>query len=73
MNQKSTTKSAGISARTWIGIAVAVLAVVFILQNRATVTIQFLTVSIASPQWLTMGIVFAMGLLSGWLVSRRRG
>lgn len=67
-----TTPRSGPSARTWAGIALAVLAVVFILQNRDTVTIQLFTVQLSSPQWLTFSVVFVLGLLSGFLGAKRR-
>ena len=62
----------GISPRVWLGLAIAAVAVVFIIQNRATVTIQLFTVQVASPQWLTLSVVFVLGLLAGFLIARRR-
>ncbi|WP_448073820.1 hypothetical protein [Georgenia yuyongxinii] len=59
---------------TWFGLALAVLVVVFVLQNQRAVSILLFWLDLRSPLWLTMLVVFAAGWLVGALVrSRRRG
>lgn len=58
--------------RAWAGLALAAVAVVFILQNRDPVSVRLFTIQISSPQWLTLSVVFVLGGASAWLVARRR-
>jgi len=41
---------------------------IFALQNRETITVQYLDRSISSPLALLIGIVYLLGMLSGWTV-----
>ena len=41
---------------------------VFALQNRETITLQYLDRSIACPLALLIGIVYGLGMVSGWTV-----
>ena len=61
-----------ITPRMWIGVAIAVVAILFIAQNRNSANITLLWIRMSSPLWLTLLIVFLAGLLSGWLIARRR-
>ena len=60
------------SPRTWVGVAIAVLVVAFILQNRQSVAIDLLVFTVEAPLWITLSIVFVAGLATCWLISRRR-
>jgi len=60
------------SPRTWVGVAIAVLAIAFILQNRQPVAINLLMLGVTAPLWTALTGVFVAGLATGWLVSRRR-
>ncbi len=62
-----------ISPRVWVGVAIAVVALAFILQNRQAVSINILLISLMAPLWTALVGVFAAGLATGWLVSRRKG
>lgn len=61
-----------ISMKQWFAIALAVLAVVFIAENRHRVDIEFLLMTIRSPMWLVLLATFAVGWLSGVLSRRGR-
>ncbi|WP_226920798.1 LapA family protein [Georgenia subflava] len=62
----------GVSASTWVGLALAVLAVVFVLQNQAVASIQLFWVSVRAPIWLALLAVFLVGWLVGALVRHNR-
>ena len=64
---------------TWRGIVVAVVAVVFLvfaLQNGSSVRVQFLGFAVDVPVWVLAIGVFALGLLVGGVlvagIARRR-
>lgn len=61
-----------ISAGQWLAIVLTVLAVVFILENRDRVEIEFLLISIRSPMWLVLLVMFVVGWLAGMLVRQVR-
>ena len=47
--------------RIWLGLAIAVLAIAFILQNRDSVQVDLLTFQFSAPQWVTLLVVFLAG------------
>lgn len=49
-----------------IGI-IAILVLVFILQNREAISIRFLGLSVDGPRYLVYLILFGLGFFSGWL------
>lgn len=57
---------ARLSAKNWIAVLGAVLAVIFIVQNRQRVRIEFLFLDLNAPLWIFLGAV----LLIGWIVGR---
>ncbi|MBV1778056.1 hypothetical protein KRR55_02870 [Paeniglutamicibacter sp. ABSL32-1] len=57
---------ARLSAKNWIAILGAALAVIFILQNRQRVRIEFLFLDLNAPLRISLGAV----LLIGWVVGR---
>jgi len=59
-------------ARTIALIAVAIVAVVFLIQNLATIEVAFLTWSIAAPRAIVFALLFAAGLLAGYLLNALR-
>ncbi|UPW07271.1 LapA family protein [Gordonia terrae] len=65
-----------ISLTGWVAIVITVVAVVFILQNRTSVSIELFWVSVRSPMWFILLVIFAVGWLAGALtvigVNRRR-
>lgn len=76
MNDRTPAKKGGILSRVsfmqWIALVLVILAVIFVLLNRAHVSINFFGVTVSAPQWLTLIIVFAVGWLTGVLMMRRR-
>ena len=61
-----------ISATQWLALVLTVLAVVFIIENRNRVDIEFLLITIRSPMWLILLVMFVVGWLAGILVRRVR-
>ena len=49
-----------------------VLAVVFIVQNRDRVRINFFTIDVSAPVWLMLTVMVLVGVLIGALIRRRR-
>ena len=62
-----------LSARQTVAALVAIVALVFILQNTDEVSIDLFTVSVSAPLWLVLGVLFVVGVLVGMLLQRRRG
>lgn len=58
--------------RVWLGVAIAVVAIAFIAQNREPVVSNLFMLKFTAPAWLTLSIVFILGLATGWLIKRRR-
>ncbi|MET4166062.1 MULTISPECIES: DUF1049 domain-containing protein [Gordonia] len=67
---------AAISLTGWVALVITIVAVVFILQNRTSVSIELFWVSVRSPMWFILLVIFAVGWLVGALtvvgVNRRR-
>jgi putative membrane protein len=63
--------------RTWrfyAGIAVAIVALVFIFQNSQKVQVDFIFATAETPLFFILIITFALGALAGWLLPHvRRG
>ncbi|MFC3965204.1 lipopolysaccharide assembly protein LapA domain-containing protein [Nocardia jiangsuensis] len=64
---------AEVSTGQWLALVFAVLALIFVLSNRGKVRIEFLLVTVTSPLWLILLIMFVIGVLSGALLTRRKG
>ncbi|MBF6355690.1 hypothetical protein IU449_14235 [Nocardia higoensis] len=60
------------SLNQWLALVLTVLAFVFIFANRTEVEIEFLLITVRSPMWLILLLVFAVGWLTGLLTTRRR-
>jgi lipopolysaccharide assembly protein A len=58
--------------RRWILIVLVIVAVVFIVQNRANTTIQLFWAQVVMPQWMYLAVVFLLGLGAGLLIGRNR-
>ncbi|MDD7941868.1 DUF1049 domain-containing protein [Actinomycetospora lutea] len=59
-------------ARWVVPVLLAVLVVVFILENRDLVTIRLLVPVVVMPQWAALTITLIIGLIIGFLLRRRR-
>lgn len=62
-----------LSARQTLAATVAVVALVFILQNTDEVDVDLFTVTLSAPLWLVLAALFVIGVLVGVLLQRRRG
>ena len=63
---------AGFAARYWLPILLAILAAVFVGQNRSPVSVDFLWVTVTSPLWLLLTAMIVVGVVIGLLLRRRR-
>ena len=70
-NERSLTDHAK-NPRVWLGVAIAVVAFAFIAQNRDAVVSNVFMLQFTAPAWLTLTLVFLLGMATGWLVKRRR-
>lgn len=61
-----------ISPRQWVAIVLAILAIIFVAQNHHRVDINILTVTIRSPLWLILLIMFVVGWIVGLFTRRGR-
>ncbi|MEJ2890879.1 DUF1049 domain-containing protein [Actinomycetospora aeridis] len=59
-------------ARWFLPVLLAVLAIIFILENRDLVTIRLLLPVVVMPQWAALTITLIIGLLIGLMLRRRR-
>jgi putative membrane protein len=58
--------------RYWVAIILVALAAIFVAQNRDRVGVHVLWVTVDSPMWFILSIIFFMGFLIGLLLHRRR-
>lgn len=60
----------------WVGLLLVVIAIAFIAQNRADVSIALLWVTVSAPLWLVLTLIslvaFGAGYLLAWGRGRRR-
>lgn len=61
-----------VSLNQWLALVLTVLALLFIFENRTKVEIEFLLITVRSPMWLILLVMFAVGWLTGLLTTRRR-
>lgn len=61
-----------ITPNQWIALVITVLAVIFVAANRNKVSIEFLLVSVTSPLWLILLVMFVIGWIAGLLTARSR-
>ncbi|MHC9297507.1 DUF1049 domain-containing protein [Mycobacterium sp. LTG2003] len=59
--------------RYWMALILVGLAAIFVAQNRGRVGIHVLWVTVESPMWFILVIIFVVGLFIGLLLRRRRG
>ena len=65
-------KSRRISAKVVLWIVLAVLVLIFIIQNTKTVRVDLLFWNVQTGLWLMLLVVFLIGLALGWLLARLR-
>ena len=61
-----------ISTRTWIGLIIAVVVIVFIAANQEETRVSFLFMEAVTPLWFALGLTGAGGFVAGLFFSRRR-
>ncbi|MBF6173837.1 hypothetical protein [Nocardia blacklockiae] len=61
-----------ISVTQWLALVLAVLSIVFIVENRDRVGIEFLLITVTSPMWLILLVMFVVGWVTGVLTRRAR-
>ncbi len=59
------------SGRQVAGVALLLVAVVFVLQNRRSTTIRFLIPEVTAPLWVALLASVLLGVLAGGLLARR--
>ncbi len=69
--RRSTTGTARWRSRWALSGALAVLAVVFVLENRDPVSIRLLIPVVIMPQWAALLTTLVIGLIIGLLLRRR--
>ena len=57
--------STRLTPRNWLAIGLAVVALAFIFQNRAPVSLDVFVLSIRLPLWISLILVFLAGWVSG--------
>lgn len=63
---------ASVSPKNWIALAGIILAIIFIVQNRAVVSITLFFTQFQAPLWVTLGIMLLLGWLAGRFSFRKR-
>jgi lipopolysaccharide assembly protein A len=56
----------------WLTLVLIAIAVLFIAQNRRSVSIELFWASLSAPLWLVMVLLFLLGLLAGVGRTKRR-
>ncbi len=58
--------------RYWVALILVALAAIFIAQNRERPRVHILWITVESPMWLLLTVMFVVGILVGLLLRRRR-
>ena len=61
-----------VAARHWLAIVLIVLAVIFVVQNTVRHEVHLLWVSVEAATWVVLTVIFLVGVVTGWLLRRRR-
>ena len=56
----------------WLAIIIVVAVTVFVLQNRGDVSVHLLWLTITTPNWLLLAIMFFLGVVAGAFRARRK-
>ncbi|WP_043445417.1 LapA family protein [Arthrobacter sp. L77] len=60
-----------LTLRQVIAVVLAILAVIFIAQNRQETAVSLLFVTVTLPLWITLACATVVGIAVGWLAHRR--
>lgn len=63
---------ARVTPTQWVALGLTVLAVIFVVENRTKVSIELLLVTVRSPMWLVLLVMFVLGWIAGLLTARQR-
>ena len=55
----------------WLTIVIVVLVVIFIVQNTGDSTVHLFWVTLTTPTWLLLAILFFLGVIAGSFRARR--
>jgi putative membrane protein len=58
--------------RYWVALVLVTLTAIFIAQNRERPRVHILWITVESPMWLLLTVMFVVGILVGILLRRRR-
>lgn len=72
VSENRTDRGWTVAPSTWVGVALAVLAIAFVVQNDQSVTIQLFWLRVGAPMWLVLLVIFLVGWAVGALIRRRR-
>lgn len=72
MTEGPTGQDRTISARTWIGLLIGAVVIIFIAANQDETSISFLFVDAVIPLWLALSLAGIGGFMAGFLFRRRR-
>ncbi|HEY9313455.1 hypothetical protein [Williamsia sp.] len=61
-----------VSPASWVAIILAVIAIIFVLQNRDSTSITLFWIDVTSPLWFTLLMIFLVGWIVGILTMRGR-
>lgn len=61
-----------IPPHTWVALVIAVIALVFILQNRQQASVRLFNMSLTAPLWTTLLVTLVVGFVVGLLTRRNR-
>ena len=68
---RSTSARSLLTSRNLLASLLVVVALIFILQNRAATTIHLFWVSVQSPLWLALVVILFLCWIAGLLTTRR--
>jgi uncharacterized integral membrane protein len=60
------------TSRWALGVLIAVIAVIFVIENRDPAAIRLLIPLVVMPQWAALTIAVVLGLAIGYLLRRRK-
>ncbi len=61
-----------LSPRAIVGIAIAVVCLIFVFSNTGQVSLRFLWIEITAAGWILLFLLLALGFLAGFMVGRNR-
>lgn len=62
-----------LSAKQYLGIVLATLGLIFVVQNQQQADIDFLFIDLRMPLWVALALLFAVGMAAGGVLTQRRG